>query len=127
MKTKLLSALELEIMEVIWRHGTCTVGDIVKDVNKKRHLAYTTISTVTARLVEKGAIKRDDKDYPSVYSPKFSKQDLSNTVAKTFITSFFSSYGNEAIASFAQSVDKLPKDKKDYLLKLLSEYEDKNT
>ena len=126
MKTKPLSALELEIMDIIWHHNACSVGDIVKQINKKRPLAYTTVSTVMTRLVEKGAIKRNDKDYPSMYSPKLSKQDLSNTVAKTFITNFFNSYGNEAIASFAQSVDKLPKDKKEYLLKLLSEYEDKN-
>jgi len=127
MKAKPLSTLELEIMDVVWHYGACSIGDIVKQINKKRPLAYTTVATVVSRLVEKGAVRRNEEDYPSIYSPRLTKQNLSNTVAKTFITKFFNSFGNEAIASFAQSVDKLPKDKKDYLLKLLSEYEDKNT
>jgi len=53
-----LSALELEVMNVVWDLGDTTSADIVEAVTERRPLAPTTIRTVLAKIEEKGYIER---------------------------------------------------------------------
>lgn len=123
MKIKPLSKLELEVMEIIWESGGSTIREIVDHVIKKKYLAYTTIATIVVRLTEKGALKKQGEKYAATYVPTLSKEDLSKTVAQSFFTKFIQSFGDEAIVSFALSIDGLPQEKKKYFLKLLDKYE----
>lgn len=123
MKIKPLSKLELEIMEVIWGLGECTIRDVVDRVNKSKPLAYTTIATVVTRLTEKGALKKKGEGFSITYTPTLTKEDMSKTVAQSFLSKFIRSFGDAAIASFAQSVDRLPKKKRDYFIHQLEKYE----
>ena len=126
MKIKPLSKLELEIMKIIWELGECTIRDVADQVGKTKSLAYTTIATVITRLIEKGAIKKQDDKFSATYVPTLSKEDMSRTVAQSFLTKFIQSFGDAAIVSFAQSVDKLPKKKREQFIELLDVYEKKN-
>lgn len=119
MKVKALSELELEVMNVVWELDTCAVRDVLGRISKDKELAYTTIATILQRLYEKGLVTRTNKEFIVHYSPKISKTQYSKTVAGSFFTKFFDSFGDAAIASFAESVDELPKEKKEYFLRLL--------
>lgn len=123
MKLKPLSELEQEVMNIVWELETCSVRDVLGRMSKEKTLAYTTIATILQRLYEKEFIARKDKDFVVHYAPKISKEDYGKTVATSFFTKFFRSFGDAAIASFAESVGTLPKKKKVYLLKLLSKHE----
>lgn len=123
MNVKPLSQLELAIMEIIWACGECTVRDVVDRLDKTKPLAYTTVATVMTRLTEKGAIKKQGEGLSITYVPKLTKEHMSKTVAKSFLSKFIHSFGDAAFSSFAESIEELPKDKKNYLLKLLNEYE----
>lgn len=125
MKTKLLSELEQELMNIVWECGGCSVRDVLGKLKGKKQLAYTTVATILQRLYEKGLVIRTDNKFVIRYSPKLSKENYSKKMAKTFITKFFSSFGDAAIASFADSIETLPKEKKDYFLKLLKKQNEK--
>ena len=122
MRTVSLGSLEKEIMDIVWNCQSCAVGDILRKLKRKK-LAYTTVATIVQRLYEKGMLERKEDGKRFIYRPKVSKENFSKNIARTFLNKFFHSYGDAAIASFAQSIGKLPKNKKDYLLKLLSGYE----
>lgn len=109
-------------MNIVWECGDCSVRDVLGNLKRKKQLAYTTVATVLQRLYEKGLVARTDKDFIIRYSPKLSKEDYSKKMAKSFIAKFFSSFGDAAIASFAESIETLPKEKKDYFLKLLEKH-----
>ncbi|OGK16961.1 hypothetical protein A2690_01475 [Candidatus Roizmanbacteria bacterium RIFCSPHIGHO2_01_FULL_39_12b] len=126
MKLKPLSKLELEVMEIIWERGECTIRDVTDQVGKTKSLAYTTIATIITRLIEKGAIKKQDDKFSATYVPTLSKEAMSRTVAQSFLTKFIQSFGDAAIVSFAQSVDKLPKKKREQFIELLDVYEKKD-
>jgi len=113
-------------MKIIWELGECTIRDVADQVGKTKSLAYTTIATVITRLIEKGAIKKQDDKFSATYVPTLSKEDMSRTVAQSFLTKFIQSFGDAAIVSFAQSVDKLPKKKREQFIELLDVYEKKN-
>lgn len=110
-------------MNIVWELNKCSVRDVLKGMNKNKQLAYTTVATVLQRLYEKGLVARRGQGIAFFYSPKLSKETYSKNLAYSFIGKFFDSFGDVGLASFAQSIDKLPKKKKVYLLGLLEEYD----
>ncbi len=126
MKTKPLSELEQEVMNIVWEFETCSVRDVLEQISKQKELAYTTVATILQRLYEKGLVVQKDKDFMVHYAARVSKEAYSKNMAKSFIQKFVGTFGDIAIASFAESVDKLPKEKKEYFLSLLDQY-DKNS
>jgi predicted transcriptional regulator len=124
MKIKALSELELEVMNLVWENNSCSVRDVLKEISQKKELAYTTVATILLRLNEKGMVIRNDKDFAILYSPKISKEDYSKSIAGSFFNKFFQSFGDTAIASFAESIEELPKEKKKYFLDLLEKHDE---
>ena len=61
-----LTKLELQIMQVIWRRGRCTVGEVQEGL--KPPLAYTTVQTMLNILERKGKLKRELEGRAYVYS-----------------------------------------------------------
>lgn len=51
-----LTPLELEIMQVLWESGACTVSEVQPLL--KAALAYTTVQTMLNVLLRKGKVKR---------------------------------------------------------------------
>jgi len=54
--TQSLTRLELEIMQVLWLSGACTVSEVQPQL--KAELAYTTVQTMLNVLLRKGKVKR---------------------------------------------------------------------
>lgn len=125
MKTTSLGELEQQIMDIVWERKQCSAREVLTKLEKNKKLAYTTVATILQRLYEKGLVKRTDDNSGYIYSPKLSKESYSRNIAQSFLKKFINSFGDTAIASFAQSVDKLPTKKREYFLKLLEEH-DKN-
>lgn len=123
MKSKQLSNLEQEIMDIVWQNKKCSVRDVLNYVQKK--YAYTTVATILQRLHEKRLVNKKVDKAGHIYSPKVSKESYSKNIAQTFLKRFISSFGDTAIASFAQSIDKLPEKKRKYFLEILENH-DKN-
>lgn len=119
MKTKQLSGLEQEVMNIVWDLRDCSVREVLKRLERPRKLAYTTVATILQRLYDKGLVARKGVGQVYSYSPKVSKESYSKKMVKNFLNRFFGSFGDVAIASFVESVDQLPKEKREYLLKLL--------
>ncbi|OGD81605.1 hypothetical protein A2572_04475 [Candidatus Collierbacteria bacterium RIFOXYD1_FULL_40_9] len=120
-----LSPLEQEVMVVVWKLKKCHARDVVKKFEKVKPLAYTTVATLLDRLYKKGMVKRKSEGNVFVFSPKSSSEEYSKKIAKSFFNNFFDSFGESAIVSFAESVESLPKEKKEDLLKLLGTHESK--
>jgi predicted transcriptional regulator len=52
-----LTKLELQIMEVLWTRGACSVREIQEAFPKAKRPAYTTVQTTVYRMEGKGALK----------------------------------------------------------------------
>ena len=66
-----LGPLELSVMEVVWQIGSCSVRDVVQNLD--RDLAYTTVMTTMDRLFKKGLLDRSKCDRAFLYSAHVSK------------------------------------------------------
>lgn len=124
MKTKSLGELEKQIMGIVWENKNCSVRDVLIILGKNKKLAYTTVATILQRLSDKGLLNRKEDKAGHIYSPKVSKEKYTKNVAQSFLKNFIDSFGNIAIASFADSIDKLPAKRREYFLKLLEEHDE---
>lgn len=125
MKKTSLGELEQQVMDILWREENCSARDILTKLQKDKKLAYTTIATILQRLYDKGLLNRTEKTSAHIYSPKITREKYTKNVATSFLKNFINAFGDTAIASFADSIDKLPDQKKKYFLEILEEY-DKN-
>lgn len=122
MVQKTMSNLEREVMAIIWDCTSCSVRDVMKKLANKK-LAYTSVATILHRLYEKGIVTRNSQGNTFIYSPRVTKETYAKRFAQAFMKKFFSSFEDTAIASFAASIEKLPKEKREYLLKLVADHE----
>lgn len=69
-----LTALELEIMKVLWENGSANVQTVQRQL--ERELAYTTVQTMLNVLHRKGKVERDLSDKAYVYHPTVSRSEV---------------------------------------------------
>lgn len=125
MKIVSLGELESQIMDIIWEDKHCSARDVLTRLETEKKLAYTTVATILQRLCDKGLLSRKEDKSGYIYSPKLTRESYSKNIAEVFLKNFINSFGNAAIASFAESVDKLPEKKRKYFLEILEDH-DKN-
>jgi predicted transcriptional regulator len=70
-----LTATELEMMNVIWRLGSCTVSQVQESLRPERDLAYSSVSTIVRILEQKGFVKSTKVGRGHLYSAVMAKQD----------------------------------------------------
>lgn len=126
MLAKTLGELEQLVMEIVWKSKESAVRDIFQELRKKRSIAYTTVATILQRLFNKDIVGRKTEKNGYRYFPKVSKESYAKSLTKSFVKKLEKSFGDVAISSFAEGIESLPKEKKSYLLKILSEYESKH-
>lgn len=121
-KFQLLGQLEKEVMEIIWSSNIpISVKSVHEIISKKRKTAYTTIMTIMGRLTSKGLLKRKEEEKAYLYQSIYSKDKFLTKASQQIIKNFVSSFGDTAIAHFAEEVEKIPEEKRDKLLKMLRE------
>jgi len=117
---KVLGELESEVMEIIWQAGEpVSVREITSILQKKRQIAYTTVMTVMGRLVEKGLLKCQRIGKAYTYTSSYTKDKFLTKITRQIMKNLSLSFGEIAVAHFAQEIEKLSPKKRRQLLKIL--------
>lgn len=64
---------ELEVLQIIWEHGPCTVREVMNLLSSKRHRAYTSVMSLMNVMADKGMLKQKAEGKAFVYSEKVSR------------------------------------------------------
>lgn len=108
MSVKLLGSLESRIMEFFWTSlDQHSISDLHDFLNKNDDLAYTTVSTIVSRLVEKGLLSRRKQGRGYLYQASITEQEFRRSTSRRLIKNLLGSFGDLAIAGF---VDELRSD-----------------
>ncbi len=70
---KLLTEVELEIMNVIWDSNPCTVREVHEALSQKRTVAYTSVATIMKILEQKDIVASEKQDKAHVFQPKLAR------------------------------------------------------
>jgi predicted transcriptional regulator len=79
-KNQTLTPLELEIMQVLWQAGPCTVAEVQPKLQAE--LAYTTVQTMLNVLLRKGKVKRVQEGRAFRYRPAVTREISAEELAR---------------------------------------------
>ena len=83
-KTLKLAPGEMEILELLWTHGSVNLNQTVQWFHERgRHLAQTTVHTRLNRLVDKGIVRRASEN-PARYEAAISREQVSGRYCELF-------------------------------------------
>lgn len=102
---KLLGSLELQVMEFMWQTGEATVQKVVKTINRRRPIAYTTVMTVMGHLVDKGLLSRTMEGKRYRYQIARSRDEFLLDSSRSMIHTLVDDFGDLAIAQFLGEID----------------------
>jgi BlaI family transcriptional regulator, penicillinase repressor len=82
-----LTPLELEIMQVLWDEGPCTVSDVQPKL--KADLAYTTVQTMLNVLLRKNKVRRTQEGRAFRYRPLVTRDRASGNALSDMVKRMF--------------------------------------
>jgi BlaI family transcriptional regulator, penicillinase repressor len=89
-KSSTLTAHELELMKIVWRHDEpVTVRDVYEELRARRPVAYTTVMTNMKTLEQKGYLKTTLQDRAHLYRPAKPKHQVVGTMVRDFVDRVF--------------------------------------
>jgi predicted transcriptional regulator len=97
-KSPTLTAHELELMKIVWRHeAPVTVRDVYEEMRKARTVAYTTVLTNMKTLEEKGYLRATQQDRAHVYRSTRPKHEVIRQMVRDFVTRVFNGSGQPLV------------------------------
>ena len=104
---KKLSALEWELMEIIWaQEKAVTVREVLETAYPEGEKAYTTVQTVMNNLVDKGFLKKEKTGLVNFYTPVVVREKTLEKEVRSFVNRSFGGSLN-ALVSFMLDSDAL--------------------
>ncbi len=98
-----LTPLELQIMQILWRTGSCTVQQVQQGLAAENELAYNTVQTMLNVLTRKGRVGRmlDGRAY--VYSAVDSKESVVGQAVRDFVQRVFGGSSEDLVMSLIKN------------------------
>ena len=115
-----ISDSEWDVMEPIWAAGACTAADVIMALRATHGWNHSTIRTLLARLVEKGALAYDVDGPRYIYRAAVSRDQCVRQEGRSFLEKAF---GGDVAALLAHFVSEASLDPKqiDQLRQLLAQ------
>lgn len=86
---KMLTEVELELMNILWKLGEGSVNDVIAQLSPDRDLAYTSVSTIMRILEQKDVLKTRKEGRGHVYIPKLKKSDYESKTVRHVVDKVF--------------------------------------
>ena len=88
---------ELEILQVMWKKGECSVRDVHEELSKNKDSGYTTTLKLMQIMHEKGLVKRDDSAKTHIYQASVSKERTQKHLLGKMINTLFGGSSTELV------------------------------
>ncbi len=80
---------ELEILQVIWKKGQCTVRDVHEELAKSKDAGYTTTLKLMQIMHDKGLVERDTTAKTHLYKAVITREQAQQTALDKIISTVF--------------------------------------
>jgi BlaI family penicillinase repressor len=80
---------ELEILQVIWKYGQCSVRDVHEELTKSKDAGYTTTLKLMQIMHEKGLVERDTTSKTHLYKALISREQAQQGALDKIISTVF--------------------------------------
>lgn len=79
---------EMEILQVLWKNGNCTVREVHEELNKKDS-GYTTTLKLMQIMLEKGLVDRDASAKTHIYRALINQEQTQQQLVNKMIDNVF--------------------------------------
>ena len=97
-----ISEAEWEIMEVLWNRSPLRAAEVAEALAERRDWSPTTIRTMLARLLRKGALKHEQQGRRYLYSPAVSREATRAAESESFVDRVFAGRTSPMLAWFVE-------------------------
>ncbi|MDF7816574.1 BlaI/MecI/CopY family transcriptional regulator [Runella sp. MFBS21] len=80
---------ELEILQVLWQQGPCTVRQVNERLSQSRDVGYTTTLKLMQIMYEKGLLTRLEEARSHIYEANVTEQETQTTLLERFVDTAF--------------------------------------
>ena len=80
---------ELEILQILWEKGACTVRDVHEVLEKNKNAGYTTTLKLMQIMLEKRLVERDASSKTHIYKAVASQQKTEQHLVNKMIDNVF--------------------------------------
>jgi BlaI family penicillinase repressor len=119
-QVKQISDSEWDVMETIWEAGASTAADVIKRLRATHDWNHSTIRTLLARLVEKGALDYEVDGSRYIYRAAVSRQRCVRQEGRTFLEKVFGGDVGALLAHFVSEAS-LDQDQLEQIQQLLAQ------
>ena len=113
---------ELEILQVMWKKGQCTVRDVHEELAKSKDAGYTTTLKLMQIMHEKGLVERDTTAKTHLYKSLVTQEQAQQTALDKILATVFKGSTSDLVIQ-ALGHHKASKDEIDAIKSYLKKFE----
>jgi len=80
---------ELEVLQVLWHKGACSVREVNDLLNEDREVGYTTTLKIMQIMLDKELVTRNTDSRTHIYKAGVSESDVQNQLLNKFVQTTF--------------------------------------
>lgn len=88
---------ELAILQVLWKHGPCTVGQVQQALSEVRPTGYTTALKLLQIMTGKGLVERDETEWRHIYRAKYRQQQTQRQLVRDLLDRAFEGSAHQLV------------------------------
>ena len=88
---------ELEILNILWAKGACTVREVHEVLEKNKDAGYTTTLKLMQIMHDKGLLKRDVTNKSHIYSANVSQEKTQGHLVQRMIDNVFNGSASQLV------------------------------
>lgn len=88
---------ELEILQIIWEKGQCSVRDVHEVLEKTKDAGYTTTLKLMQIMHDKGLVERDTTAKTHLYKALITREQAQNTALDKIISTVFNGSSSQLV------------------------------
>ncbi len=116
---------ELEILNILWQKGPCTVREVHEVLEKSKDAGYTTTLKLMQIMHEKGLLKRDASAKTHIFESAVSKDQTQGQIVQRMIDTVFNGSAMQLVMQ-ALGNHQASNQELDAIKKYLADMEQKN-
>ena len=112
---------ELEVLQIIWREGPCTVRQVLEALNRARPRAYTSVMSLLNVMVDKRLLRRKPHGRAFLYSARVEEQPTLREMVGDLVERAFGGSAQLLVAHALEQTD-LSEQQVDEIRRLIEDY-----
>lgn len=94
---------ELELLQVLWQAGPCSLGQICSALRLRRPIATTTVATILKTMLGKKLVVRTKTPQGYLWSAKTTRQDAASGLVRKLVDLVFDGSAQRLVAHLLES------------------------